>query len=67
LRFLALGAGLVLPCEHFLGDDVGVFADAAGEKYGRFEYGCADLVEVVALEHFAHTSLNEVPEVSVWR
>ena len=39
LRLLAGSAALVLPGEHLLGDDVGLFADAAREQAGVFEYG----------------------------
>ena len=48
--FSDCGAGAVLPGVHLLGDDVGVFADAAGEERGVFEDGGADLAEVVAGE-----------------
>ena len=61
LRFLALRSRLVLPREHFLGDDVGVFADAAREQLRVFEDGSADFVKVVAREDVAHLGLHAIP------
>ena len=50
LRLLGLGAGAVFPGVHLFGDDVGVFAYAAGEELRVFEDGRADFAEVVAGE-----------------
>ena len=62
LGFLALGAGAVFPGVHLFGDDVGFFADAAGEEGGVFEDGGADFAEVVAGEDGAGDGLDAVPE-----
>src|SRR5208283_3762733 len=43
LCLLALRSRPVLPGEHFFGDDVGLFADAAGEELRVLEDGRADL------------------------
>src|SRR6185312_14982507 len=61
LRFLAGGATLVLPGEHLLGNNVRLFADAAREQTGVFEYRRANFVEVVARENIAHLCLDPVP------
>ncbi len=61
LRLLALRASLVLPGEHFFGDDVGLFADAAREERRIFEDGSADFVIVVAREEVAHFGLDPIP------
>jgi len=67
LRFFAGSPALVLPREHFFGDDVGVFADAPCEQAGIFEDWRADLVKVVACEDVAHLGLYPVPTVGVGR
>ena len=67
LRLFAGGAGTVFPGEHLLGDDVGLFADAAGEQLGGLEQRRADFVEVIVAEDLAHTGFDEVPEIGVGR
>ena len=67
LRPFALRTGLVLPGEHLLGDDVGLFAHAAREELGVLEDWGANLVEVVAREDVAHLRVHPVPQVSVGR
>jgi hypothetical protein len=67
LRLLAGSAALVFPGKHLFGDDVGFFADAAGEQAGIFKYRSADLVEVVAGEDVAHLGLDPVPQVGIGR
>ena len=62
LGFFGLRAGAVFPGVHLLGDDVGFFADAAGEEGGVFEDGGADFAEVVAGEDVAGGGLDAVPE-----
>ncbi len=62
LRLFGLRAGAVFPGVHLLGDDVGFFADAAGEEGGVFEDGGADFAEVVAGEDGAGGGLDAVPE-----
>ncbi len=64
---LAGGAGAVFPGEHLLGNDVGLFADAAGKQLGGFEQRSADFVKIVAAEDLAHTRLDKVPEIGVRR
>ena len=54
-------ASAVFPCEHFFGNDVGFFADAAGEEGCVFKDGGADFAEVVAGEDIAGGCLNAVP------
>ena len=60
--FLGLRAGAILPGVHLFGDDVGFFADAAGEEGGVFEDGGANFAEVVAGEDGAGGGLDAVPE-----
>src|SRR5271157_2854282 len=67
LRLLTLRPGAVLPREHLLGDDVGVFADAARKQLSVLENGRAYLVVVVAREEVAHLRVHPVPEVGVGR
>ena len=62
LRLFGLRAGAVFPGVHLFGDDVGFFADAAGEEGGVFEDGGADFAEVVAGEDLAGGGLDAVPE-----
>ena len=50
LRLFGLRAGAIFPGVHLFGDDVGFFADAAGEEGSVFEDGGADFAEVVAGE-----------------
>jgi hypothetical protein len=55
-------ASTVLPGVHLLGDDVGLFADAAGEELGVLEDGGANLAEAVAGEDLAGDRLDVIPE-----
>ena len=55
-------AGAIFPGVHLLGDDVGLFADAAGEELGVLEDGGADLAEAVAGEDLAGDRFDVVPE-----
>src|ERR1019366_2914084 len=67
LSSIAFGAAAIFPGEHFLRDDVGLFAYAAGEEFGGLEDGGADFVEVVGAEDVAHGGFDEVPERGVGR
>ncbi len=67
LRLFGLGAGAVFPGVHLFGDDVGFFADAAGEECGVLEDGGADFAEVVAGEDLAGGGLDAVPECGFGR
>ena len=62
LGLFRLSASAVLPGVHLFGDDVGFFADAAGEEAGVFEDGGADFAEVVAGEDGAGGGLDAIPE-----
>ena len=61
-HFLFVEPFAVLPGVHLFGDDVGFFADAAGEEAGVFENGCPDFAEVVAGEDGAGGGLDAIPE-----
>ena len=62
MRLFGLGTGAVFPGVHFLGDDVGFFAYAAGEEGGVFKDGRTDFAEVVAGEDLARRLFDVVPE-----
>lgn len=62
LRFFTGGAGAVLPCVHLLGDDVGLFANAAGKEFRGFQDRRADLAEAVAGEDGTGGGFDAVPE-----
>src|SRR6266849_294876 len=59
--------GTFFPGEHFLGDDVGFFADSAGEQVRALKNRRADFVEVVGSENVADGGLDEVPQRRVGR
>ena len=59
---VAFGAAAIFPGEHFLGDDVGLFADAAGEEFGALEDGGADFLEIIGAEYVANRGLDVIPE-----
>ena len=67
LGLFGLGAGAILPGVHLLGDDVGLFADAAGEEGGVLEDGGANLAEAVAGEDRAGDGFDAVPEGGLGR
>ena len=67
LAFVAFGSAAIFPGEHFFRDDVGLFADAAGEQFGGLENGGADFVEVVGAEDVAHGGFDKVPQRRVGR
>src|SRR6202012_6107595 len=52
----------ILPGVHLLRDDVGFFADSAGEEAGVFEDGRADFSEVAAREDAAGGGFAVVPK-----
>ncbi len=62
LRLFGLRAGAIFPRVHLFGDDVGFFADAAGEELGVFKDGGANFAEVVAGEDAARGGFDAVPE-----
>jgi hypothetical protein len=62
LGFFRLRAGAVFPGVHFLGYNVGFFANAAGEEGCVFKDRGADFAEVVAGEDGAGSGFNAVPE-----
>jgi hypothetical protein len=55
------------PRKHFLGDDVGLFSDAAREELRVLEDGRADFVKVVTREDVAHLGLHAIPQVGIGR
>jgi hypothetical protein len=61
-QFILVKAASVFPGVHLFGDDVGFFADAAGEELSVLEQRCADLAEAVAGEDLAGDRLDVVPE-----
>ena len=67
LTFIALGAAAIFPGKHFLADNIGLFAYAAGEQFRGLENGGADFVEIVGAEDVAHGGFDEVPERGVGR
>ena len=67
LCLLALGAGAVFPGVHFFRDDVGLFADAAGEEFGGFDEGGADFAESIAREEGARDRFDAVPKLGLGR
>ena len=62
LGLLRLRARAVFPRVHLLGDDVGLFAHAAGEELRVFKDRRADLAEAVAAEDCAGNRFDAVPE-----
>jgi DNA-binding transcriptional LysR family regulator len=52
---------------HFLGDDIGVRADAARKKLGFLEDRGADLVVVVGPKNGARSRLHPIPNIGGWR
>jgi hypothetical protein len=61
LGFFRLRAGAVFPGVHFLGYNVGFFANAAGEEGCVFKDRSADFAEVVAGKDIACGGLDAVP------
>ena len=59
---LGFGASAIFEGVHLFRDDVGFFADAAGEEFGAFEDGRADFLEVIVAEDVATGGLDEVPQ-----
>ena len=62
LAFVALRPAAILPGVHLFGDDVGFFANAAGEELGGFEDGGADFAESVAREDCAGCGFDVIPK-----
>ena len=67
LAAVALGSAAIFPGVHFLGDDVGFFADAAREQFRRFENRRTNFLEVVGAEDIAHDRLDKVPQRRIRR
>src|SRR5581483_1049151 len=67
LASVTLGTPAIFPCEHLFRNDVGLFADAAGEQFGRFEDGGANLVKVVGPEDIASRGFDKVPSRRIGR
>src|SRR5208282_3613871 len=67
LAFIAFGAAAIFPGKHFFGDNIRLFAYAAGEQFGGLEDRGADFVEVVGTENVADGGVDEVPERRVGR
>ena len=66
-KFLLVEPFTILPGVHLLGDDVGLFANAAGEELRVLEDGGANLAEAVAGEDRAGDGFDAVPEGGVGR
>ena len=60
------GSVAVLESVHFLGDDVGFCAHAAGEELRLFQDRRADLVVVIRAEDGARHGFHAVPHFGGW-
>src|SRR6476660_9336388 len=67
LPLVALGAALILPGVHFLGNNVCLFADSAREQLRIFKNGRADFMEVMGAKNVTRRGLDEVPERRIRR